>query len=315
LKDITPFRLILVTLGLVFVFVVGLLFIGQNGLTDKPKMSLQEVSLQLGSAIPADASNVVNDSWHTRSGMIPQDSFISVTFQAPPQSALNFSKNLCQGKLDQGYDPFNATDTIEPAPKVHLIKMTRFTYYSYSPNTPEQVLGNRCWSSNGINQVRVETADINVYTVHVEQTKWDCAKFPCREMGGNYINPIPDFPFMVIGMATIDNQYVAISDETCIEMRFSYDSVGGLDVNEWAYLIGADVAVQVDNERIVISNVSDRGILLPKQSDGSTMQLVNDTYYNTCFNGNFSVGLHRMQVNIIARSSKEETYAWNFLVH
>ena len=57
---------------------------------------------------------------------------LNVSFDAPPESAGKYAKQLCGGKLYQRYDPFNAIDVDMPSFHAYPISAYGKTYYSFS---------------------------------------------------------------------------------------------------------------------------------------------------------------------------------------
>src|SRR4051812_33482482 len=82
-----------------------LFFSGIGFVSEKHTYTLDEIGQAIHSPIPADATNILYSS-ETRYGY-----FIKLSFNAPPDSALTFAKQICGETLYQGYDPFTATDS------------------------------------------------------------------------------------------------------------------------------------------------------------------------------------------------------------
>jgi hypothetical protein len=109
---------------------------------------------------------------------------VGVEFDALPSSANHFVKQFCEGQLYSGYDPFNAIDVDEQLSYAYPIKLGEI-YFSYSPQTPITILGNRCLprKTDQYLQVVLDTENPNLYHVKVMQF------FSCTACRYAYVQP------------------------------------------------------------------------------------------------------------------------------
>ena len=93
-----------------------------------------------------------------------------MTFDAPPESASQYAKQLCSGKLYQHYDPFNAIDVDMPSTHAYPITLYGKTYYSFSMLATNDDWGNRCEASDGVGYLQVinDRRDATLYHVNAE---------------------------------------------------------------------------------------------------------------------------------------------------
>lgn len=93
--------------------------------------------------IPPDATAIEYDGHQGRGG------WLDLHFESSNETMDEFVKQFCGGKLYQGYDPFNAVDTVEQIEDSHFIDMVSITYFSHSINTLPTIYGMRCLSPQG----------------------------------------------------------------------------------------------------------------------------------------------------------------------
>lgn len=126
--------------------------------------SIAEANERLGAAIPMDAFNI------QITGNKKTTVNLGVSFDAPPESANQYAKGLCGGKLYQRYDPFNATDVDMPSRHAYPITLYGHTVYSFSTLATDDDWGNRCEAPDGVGYVQVlnDRRDATLYHVVAE---------------------------------------------------------------------------------------------------------------------------------------------------
>lgn len=153
-------------LAVIFFVGLGNLFTNWNGYLWN-KASIEKF---LETPIPADANYVEFDGHRGRGGGL------NLTFEASDESVEAFVSKFCGNTLYQGYDPFNAIDTEEHRIGAYRIKMDQVSYYSYSPDTPDNLFGIRCYSDKGQIQILVNKTfgDIGHLKMEVLFTCYKC---------------------------------------------------------------------------------------------------------------------------------------------
>ncbi len=265
---------------------------------------LEEIENLIGSKIPKDAGNI---EYSSKRG---HGFFIRLSFKAPPGSALQFANSLCGGILYQGYDPFNAVES--PLKHgAHLIQSTNFVYYSYSRDAPTTYWGNRCRGGGHVQLIRVDQSDPDFYTILFERLgspDMSTSSVPLPTWGSlNHTMPIPNLPLITPGIALVEDDYVLITEEFCVEMR--YDDMSEFE-SPYRYLIGADVEITLDAQLIVSTYITDRGILAPKDYDGESPV----GPFNYCFFEDWDSGSHAVVIRVEPVGQTAAEYSWIFRV-
>jgi hypothetical protein len=133
-----------------------------------PPASLEEIEEYVGLTIPDDVSNLRHDSAMRRGG------FMSFSFSAAPEVMGPFVQGICDGVLHPGYNPFEAVDTEDSFDRSVLIEIrteSPRSYYSYSPDAPLTMFGNRCWhEALGMIDILVDTSDPNLYSLSYKRS-------------------------------------------------------------------------------------------------------------------------------------------------
>jgi hypothetical protein len=278
-------KLLIGVMVLLFLLLIGLLigiFSTKPVVTEPRKMNLGEIEAYLGANVPEDASDITFDSDRGN-----YDLFIVLSFKSSPESAPQ---------------------------QVYLIKMQTWTHYSYSPDASQSVWGNRCWPfGEGVHQIRLDRTNPVLYEVRFEtpgQARWDCEVIPCRPFGQNYIEPIVEIPLVVIGMGADSNDaFVLVTNEVCVETLLDYILGGGITANDrWAYLIGANIQVLIDDEPLEPAYISEYGTFRQSQHELDTH------YFDYCFTRDWQPGIHSMTLNLTTTEAESYTYTWQFRV-
>ena len=126
-----------------------LALIGYLSLEHYDLWSIAEVNQHLGAAIPMDAFNI------NIGGDKRLNPSLVLNFDVPTESASQYGKQVCGGKLYQRYDPFNATDVDMPSRHAYPITLYGHTYYSFSTLATDDDWGNRCESLDGTGYVQI----------------------------------------------------------------------------------------------------------------------------------------------------------------
>ncbi len=267
----------------------------------------ERIERALGVPIPADAVEVSYRGGYIYGGRL------ELSFRAPPESVSEFVEGICNGILIQGYDPFNSIDTADPVPRSILIKVPHYPHYSRSPDTLITTAGNRCVGRSSTEfQIAVDRRDANLYTVRFE-IPCACTDFSDRHGYATYINPLrgTGFPLMVIGMMSVDDEFVLAHDVVCMETQTGY-----YYQREWfpeAYY-GADVQILVDDDPLTPAYIpEDRWELTPRHdADGNFVQ---PSLWNYCFIPDWPSGLQTMTLNVTTTDGIEHTFSWQFRVN
>lgn len=268
--------------------------------------------------MPSDASDIFFESgsgyWSGR----------TLRFKASSNGLPNFTRHFCDGVLHPGYDPYRAFNYGGRlgGQRFHLIKDTvhGFSYYSYSPNTPDTVRGNRC-QGELLSQIRVEQVEPDLYDIRVDQGRhlWqnNCNLIPCRYIDDNFIEPIPDIPFVVMGL-DIDSSknFVLVSNELCLEYMFAdyhfASFAAPYSAPPFAYLHDAKLDWTIDHQSQGIRFISARHGRLIRNANAPETDYYEKLDY--CAMQNWTQGRHQMALTILTTSGERNTYTWEFMV-
>ncbi len=264
--------------------------------------SVEYIEDYLSVNIPENARNIEIN------GKRGYGAYFDLTFETDPENSMRFSSQICSGNLHQSYNPFNAVDVGFSYSYTHKIVMDGFQYYSYSPDTPETLFGNRCWAPGiGIHQILVDQTDSNLYRLRLQLTT-TCdllaPPLPCWVIDIQSINPITALPITVIGMKEEFSGFILISDEICIDMSVSLDG-------QWSYLIGSEIQFSVDNHLKPIAYINEQMRIIPL-SNNDNDDFPSEGMFTYCLMETWSRGLHTMTINVILGSGEEYEYSWEF---
>lgn len=93
---------------------------------------------------------------------------VNVQFSASAEVVEQFTSTICFGVLRQRFDPFHSIESDEPDSESIRIDGLRDVQYTYSPNTPDTIWGNRC-VQNGVVNIRVDRGDSINYVVTLQK--------------------------------------------------------------------------------------------------------------------------------------------------
>lgn len=295
-------RLALIMLGLGIIGVLAIMSIKQ----DPRQKDLERLEKHFGVPIPTDASEL---DYNYSFGRLY---YLELSFKAPPESMDRFTQAICEGVLYQGYDPYNKVDGKSIPGKVHLIRNSLLTYYSYSPDAPDTYWGNICGATNVI---LVDKSAPTLYHLKFESIAGcDVSKFPPCFGGGNYIPiaPAEGGFMMVIGMDVLEGKNQLITQEVCVEMRGDYN----LALPDPDYLLDAAVEIYVDGQFVMGRQVAEgaHGFYLATSEDADITSHATQ-YYNDCFKVALSNGSHSLLVEISALDDSKISYPLEFEVN
>jgi hypothetical protein len=260
------------------------------------------IEQELGISIPENIQNIAYEGHQGRGG------FLDLSLTASLVDINQLISQPCDNNYYEGYDPFNAIDVGEPFSYTHQIEIGLYPYYSYSPDTPEIVLGNRCQLTTGaVYQVRVDTADPNSTVLRL-YLSFSCEL--CQNLHPMSLKPISDFPLQVLGLRQEGETYDSTSNEICFGLDFSIASLR----DEWAYLLGGRISTLIDDRLSTSAYIADDGILMPRYDGAGNFVSVEDSgnhqYY--CYEVHWQSGSHVMLVEVTTPSGEVSSYAWNF---
>jgi hypothetical protein len=276
------------------------------------KMTLRD--LRASWEIPWDATDIEFD------GKYGYNPYLKLSFRASSTWLSNFTRHVCDGILHRGYDPYHAVNVAHEVEgqRIYLIKHDAryFTYYSYSPDTPDTTWGNRCQPSNtGPRQIRVAQISEDIYEIRFDAGHhlWgeDCATIPCDPID-SYVRPIENFPLVVMGFEEKSpKEYLLVVDEFCLDLQADDDwerSFGGwISVDRWQYLREANIGLMIDDQPQDRATVSKAGKLVREGQE-----FHNGLEY--CFTRDWIPGVHTMTLDILAETGKRDVYSWEFSV-
>jgi|GEM_PF-6689149 len=212
---------------------------------------IERLERWFGTDFPEDATDLVYD-YNLQRGF-----FVNVSFSAPPDQMDEFSQVLCDGKLYQGYDPFDATNTYRPMRSDSVLVHTSSSmYHSYSPNAPDTMWGNRCLQG-GFTFAAIDKSDPLAHHLvfivnHSPYQETEYGDFNPSDPP-NYINPLPQFPFMIISVIKDDDQHYAISSKICFAPNVSY-TYPGIFPNH-IHLLMANLEIVIDDTPFISGRI------------------------------------------------------------
>lgn len=268
--------------------------------------------------IPADAHDIVfegdsNYSYYN----------VKLRFKASSAGLSNFTLNFCDGVLHQGYDPYRSFNYGERLGKqrLYLIKYDAhgFSYYSYSPGTPDTVSGNRCQPDDSAPfHIRVAQIEPDLYEVRLDHGHhlWgnNCTLVTCTPLSDNFVQPMPDLPFVVMGLeADSSNQFFLVSNELCLNFQYAdyhWNSFSSpYSSPEWEYLHGAKLNWTIDSHSQGYVIISQSGWLAPEGREA-----FYNSQLNYCTMQDWTPGRHEMGLEIVTTEGQRDTYSWEFSV-
>ena len=262
--------------------------------------TLDEINGLFKVPVPQDATDL------QYSGYTGLGAHLDLTFNAPPVAAEKFAQAICDGGLYAGYDPFHARNIAEPFTYTHPIEAGLFAYYSYSPDTPESVLGNRCGSQS---QIRVDEADPSVYAVKA-QVFFSCNAV-CSPIRAKAIRPTDNFPFEILGLEQVGTVYLQTTSELCTGVRSNLTTFSEFNQKN---LTGAQLEIRID-QRPVAAAVMDNDWGLTRRTDaqGNSVSVnISDNRRYYCFGVRQENGSHLIDLHLKISTGREISYVWKF---
>jgi hypothetical protein len=244
--------------------------------------------------------------------------YLKVDFKASSAGLANFSRLFCNGILHTGYDPYHAVDTWRriPGKQVYLIKLDAwdYSYYSYSPDTPDTIRGNRCQNYDSPpRRIRISQIAADLYEVSADLGHFrpglNCSGQPCW-YGSNYVRPKKEFPLVIIGLEeTASGQYRLVTNEICLEFQTDFDRMDGSSIRyRWQHLENATLHWSVDGQSQGKTFVT---------YDGNLSRDFGSEYssgFDYCLLKEWTPGLHHMELEITTTVGQHIAYQWTFLV-
>lgn len=289
--------------------------------SDTELWDIDQTEQYVGADIPDNATNIQLYAGEFGK-LIRPHIVIELSFESPPQEAMKFAQAICieidhaiaNGILHAGYDPFRAVDIAEPFTFATYIKhnVARM-YYSYSENTPDTMLGNRCQhrSTYAAHQVSVDQSDPNLYRAEylypANCSIWDC------QVAANIVNPYPNTPVNLLGVEVIHETYFVKAREICIGLqkwRFTNPS------DTWDQFLGGKFEWFLANNQIGSAYIADEGTLSPRyEATGryiSVEESGNSSYY--CLAADWGTGDHIMGILLTAVDGREFSSNWKITI-
>lgn len=297
---------------LVIIFVsCGLVVVGlywqheQYGVWDQ-----QEIEDYLGVAIPDSAKRITFD------GFLHNGLHLWLRFEAPINDAEVFAYAVCNTELHEHYNPFESTIDIRDIPRSELdrIQIIRafsasynIPYYSYSPEATEVDLGSICNTSyRGLRLVHINRSDPALAVVTIEDPPAiDCTIYPCH--GGMRLE-LFEFstgqPIHLMGLKTIDGQYVLIGSQICLDFDDPLIPLAAGRPN----LIDAVIEVHLDGEQMPLAHISQQGMI----NANDVSETDSFVPFDYCISPAHGI-IHQLNIRIIEVSGTEHHLELNFL--
>jgi hypothetical protein len=278
------------------------------------------ISEFLGISIPSDVVNLqIQGSRGVRGsyGIIPRLQF---TFNAPPYSTMAFINAFCDGVLYPGYNPLIATDSYLPSPHELLIRVKSSIHYSSSPGVPETTLGNRCFQSGWIQELVVEQANPNLYTVSYRLPyEPNSSSAEGYYPQAQFVTPFDRiFRLHVTGLREVETEenqptYLLTYPTICLDTSFvvvipDYWTYRGDDFLDRYH--GSEIAILVDGIPQKPASMDEYGRLIEANINEETVSEL----WDYCLTDNWEVGTHNIQVIVNPPDGSEETFEWKFEV-
>lgn len=320
----------LILIGIIIFMLNSMTGIGRSIALSLPYVhwNFREIVDYIDAPYPEDATDIRHDSdqWG-------RTFFIELEFKAPPDQALAFVESICDGILYRGFDPFNSSRRINNEQKPYLVLVHIDATFSYSVNSNEEILGNRCRPPNNKEKygkrqyISVDISNPNLYVVRYEMpqsqniSKYSPEMFPSPDIElAEYVNPIPALPFMVVGLRKMyDGSYHLATDQICFESILNYDAglkqyrTNGDVVGK---IVGKNVKIYINNLIVADASISASGILLDENHPyfNYPPRVIRDLWYQQYFNYCYyqeiwHAGTYHMRLDVDG-----ESYAWDFIV-
>jgi hypothetical protein len=261
------------------------------------RWNLDKIEHYLGVSIPEEAQGLSYSSGTNRYV------HVELSFRAPPEAAIAFTRHFCDGVLHKGYDPFNAINVDESVPrgvKIDMIDYYTRSYYSYSPRTSQAKAGVFCFLGSGLYWVLVDETDPALYAIKFKHTA-------ARNRIYADVKPVADFPILVRGlMPELHGGYSAY-ERICLDL--DPDTVRGSD-DTWRSLIGIGIRVLIDGKAMTGAYVNQEGRLV-RQDGKRNFSDPDSELFSYCLIV-LQDGLHRMTIQLPPGFDGKTTYSWLF---
>lgn len=270
-------------------------------LTNSPNEDIDKLEREIGTNI---LSEVVNLQYDYNLGV---GYFIDLSFSATPDQTDEFVERICNGKLYQGYDPFNAINTYNTVSDTILVEADSFMYHSHSPSASDSIWGNRCYGTGPV-LIAVDKSNAELYEVVLKVLG------TCRENSGvpcyfietsaytepNYINPASNFPFMIVGIIEENDSFYAVSEKICFVPGMEYYYTPP----DLSYIYRSNVDIFINDKKIISGRVTlDSEII---QNEGAILER-----FSACFSEKWENVVHTMHIII---SDNQENILHSFTI-
>lgn len=263
--------------------------------------SIETIGSELGMSLPKDATDVLFEGHRGRGG------FLELSFTSPRQSMTAFVDPICNGRLYESYDPFDAIDFGEPFTFAHRIEVGQYAYYSYSLNTPDTISGNRCQAPSGKSyQIRLDTSDTISYQLRLH-VFFSCEI--CHVFYPKIVIPIPDFPVYLMGLRSEPGGYSLPFEELCVGLQLSTDYLR----KGWEDLEGGNLTVYVNRALVLSAHIYSGALTSRHDKNGNMIEAdQSGDSESYCFVPGLQIGIHELTFQIQTVTSRSHRYDWLF---
>jgi len=246
-------------------------------------------------------------------GIMPRLSF---QFDAPPDDAMQFVEQFCDGILHPGYYPFNSINSSEPSDDAILIHNGTTLYYSSSPNIPETILGNRCARHQDLYEQNkwfweeefvVDKANPNLYRVYYnlpfEANRDSSEQYPTAKS----INPFGErFRLNITGF---NSEHVLVYHTVCMETSEIRHYTINFEPDSMIDFAEAEISISIDGIEKPNAFVSNPELSLQLSDTNRPFQK-----WQYCLNADWEVGTHTMRIQVKRTRSDILELKWDFTV-
>ncbi len=270
--------------------------------------------------IPDEARNLVVEGQQGLVGSYGIYPKLSFSFDATPESALEFVEHFCEGELHVGYDPFDAMDMSNPVEDAVLIRGKRSIHYSRSEGTPQTIHGNRCARYDErdperlwiwIEEIALDTSDPDEYkaTYHLpfEANSASAEEYYPR---AHTIAPFGNqIRLNITGFS--DDSHVLSYHTICMEtagLALVWDYFA-FNPDAMPTYAGSDVVIYIDDVQQTPARISELGLSLrPTDKD------ISADMWQYCLNADWEAGTHTMRVVVDPLHGDNLVLDWEFTV-
>jgi hypothetical protein len=220
--------------------------------------NIDEVNAGLQIPVPTSASNIMTEGHDGRGG------YLRLTFDSPADEANAFAAQFCAGVLYQGYDPFNAINVGEPFTYTYYIQIDNQGYYSYSPNTSAEVLGNRCALPTGQIQIKLDTTGDASYQVTLDR-RFSICDNACFSIPLQPITPFSDSPIEFLALSQSGSEYTLTEPELCFGVEMKSEA----EREQWSEFAEARIEIEIDGRLAASATIGSDGTLIDRDNNNT----------------------------------------------